>query len=120
MRFDAAAAFGQLLVGIEHINHCAQIAVGETGIIDSHRRIGSRSRIVGEIVDSENILCHCGACADNQNEQRNDEYGQYSTQPFHAENPPVACRSWGGEFSEGQRCRANLLAALIFTTTHVA
>ena len=48
--FDASAALGELLIVVEHVNHRAQVPVGQARIVDPDRFIGSRSDVVGEVV----------------------------------------------------------------------
>ena len=48
--FDASAAFGKLLIVVEHVNHCAQVSVGQARIVDPNCLIGSRGDVVGKVV----------------------------------------------------------------------
>ena len=81
MCLDASAAFCQLLIGIEHIDHGAEIAVGQAGIGDPDgtvwlERDGGgkcawyQPNIIGEIVDLVDVLS--GGDAGTRNNDANE------------------------------------------------
>jgi hypothetical protein len=81
MCLEASAAFRQLLIRIEHVNHGAEVPIGQARIVDPNCGVWGRGSIVREIVNLVNILSRRYAGSDCEASD-GSEYKECLTERF--------------------------------------